>query len=162
MHSATGRLPFSLVYLKVPKQAVDLVCFPKVPKVSVAAEIMVDQVQTVQKEVKQRLEAKDAKYKTAVDKHGREKIFQEGDQVMVFLRKEHFLVGSYNKLKPKKYGPYSMVKRINDNTYVIDLPDDMNISYTFNVSYLFEYHVEEPLYSDYNSRSSFLQVEGLT
>ena len=155
-----GRLSFSLVYLKVPKQAVDLVYLPKVPGMSVATEAMADQVQAVQVEMKQQLEAKNAKYKVDADKHRCEKIFKEGDQVMVFLRKEHFPVESYNKLKPKKYGLYSMVKRISDNAYVIDLLKDMNISCTFSVSDLFEYHAKEPLYPDYNSRSSSFQLEG--
>ena len=133
MRSAMGRSLFFLVYLKVPKQAVDLACLPKVLGLSVATEAMTNQVRTVQAEVKQRLEAKNAQYKVGANKHRREKVFDEGDQVMVFLRKEHFPVGSYNKLKPKKYGPYSVVKRINDNAYVIDLPDDMNILHTFNI-----------------------------
>ena len=50
-----------------------------------AIEAMTDQVQAVQVEVKQRLEATNAKYKVVVDKHRREKVFKESDQVMVFL-----------------------------------------------------------------------------
>lgn len=134
VHSATGKSPFSLVYVTPPKHAVDLIHLPKGPNVSVAAEAMAKQAHAMQEEVKQKLEETNAKYKAAADKHKRVKLFKVGDFVMVFLCKERCPVGTYNKLKPKKYGPYKVLKKINDNAYVIDLPEDMKISKTFNVS----------------------------
>ena len=159
VHSSIGRSPFSLVYVTPPRHAVDLVKLPKGPGVSIAAEDMVKQAQEVQEEVRKKLEENNAKIKANVDKQRRLKLFKEGDLVMVFLRRERFPIGTYAKLKPKKYGPYKVLKKLNDNAYVIDLPDDMKISKSFNVSDLYEYHEEAPLYPNLNSRSSFSQVE---
>jgi len=104
VHSATGKTPFAMIYVTPPRDTVDLVRLPKGgPGFTMAAENMATQGQTVQEEVRQRLEATNAKYKAAADRHRRRQVFKEGDSVMVFLRKERFPVGTYNKLKPKKY-----------------------------------------------------------
>ena len=59
---------------------------------------------------------------------------------MVHLRKEHFLVGTYNKLK-KKFGLCKIVKRHDSrNAYEVDLPAELNISPVFNISYLISYY----------------------
>ena len=159
VHSATGKSPFSLDYTVVPHHVVDLVKLPKAHGFSATAEHMAKEVQAVKEETKARLEKTNAKYKAAADKHRRAKVFQEGDSVMVFLRKDRFPVGTYGKLKPRKYGPFIVLKKINDNAYVVALPDSMGISNTFNVADLHEFHEDESLYSDDNSGSSSSEVE---
>ena len=69
------------------------------------------------------------------------KEFQVGDEVMVHLRKERFQVGTYNKLKMKKFGPCKIMKRHDSrNAYEVELPAELNISPVFNILDLIEYY----------------------
>jgi hypothetical protein len=155
---STGKSPFEVVYTKPPNHALDLVPLPKLPRLNVAAEHMADRVQQIHEEVHLNLEQANDKYKGAAEKR-RAKIFHEGDLVMAHLRKNRFPAGTYGKLKSRKYGPFRVKRKISDNAYVVELPEDMAISNTFNVADLFAYHPDEPLYD--NSRTSFLE-EGET
>lgn len=58
---------------------------------------------------------------------------------MVHLRKCRFLVGKFSKLQKRNFSPCQILKRINSNTYVIDLPDEFQMLATFNIAYLREY-----------------------
>jgi hypothetical protein len=161
INRSTGKSPFEVVYTKLLKHALDLVLLPKLLGLNVAAEHMVDRVQQIHEKVRLNLEQANEKYKDAVDSKRRAKIFRKGDLVMAHLRKNHFPAGTYGKLKSRKYGPFRIKRKINDNAYVVELPEDMAISNTFNVVDLFAYHPDDPIYDDSNSRMSFLE-EGET
>jgi len=93
IHSSMGMSPFSIIYRKVPHHLLDLAKLPIGEKFSSTANAMAEQIIDVQKDVRTRLEKSNARYKTATDKRRREKVFEEGDMIVAYLRKERIHVG---------------------------------------------------------------------
>ncbi|GJW93188.1 hypothetical protein Tco_0172860 [Tanacetum coccineum] len=54
----------------------------------------------------------------------------------------------------KKYGPYKILRKINDNAYVVVIPNTMSILKTFNVSDIFRFHSDD-MNEGNHSRTSF-------
>nr|GMD27161.1 Zinc finger, CCHC-type [Ipomoea batatas] len=159
VHMSIGRSPFSVVYTKTPRHAVDLLHLPKVDGMHKSASNMAEQVKNVQEEVKAKLIASNAKYKAATDKKRRQQVFQVGEQVLIYLRKERYPAGTFHKLSPKKYGPFEIVRKINDNAYVVGIPDEWKTSKTFNVADIFKFYLGQELYPDKaTSGTSFPQA----
>jgi hypothetical protein len=92
------------------------------------------------------------------NKKKKEMIFQEGDLVWLHLRKDRFPQERNSKLKPRGDGPFKVLKRINNNAYVIDIPTSKYlVSNTFNVADLSPYHGNE---DDVESRTTLSQGGG--
>ena len=67
------------------------------------------------------------------NKGKREIILEEGDWVWLHLRKDRFLTKRKSKLSPREDGPFQVLRRINNNAYQIDLPEEHGVHTTFNV-----------------------------
>ena len=84
------------------------------------------------------------RYKEKDDEKRRHNEIMEGDEVMVYLIKERFLVGTYNKLRMKKFGPCKITKRINSRyPYEVELLERLGISLVFTIINLYQYHEME-------------------
>ena len=153
VNRSTSKSSFVIVYCVPPKHALDLVPLPELPGVSQAAENMADHIQAMQEEVRQKLETTNAKYKEVANK----KIFNVGDLVLVYLRKERFLVGTYNKLKDKKYGPFHITKKDQQQCLCGCSSFRHEHFSTFNVAELYDYRPPDAPDSG-NSRLSSFQV----
>ena len=114
--------PFQIVFGMNPRGVYELRNLGKQETRSAKDEEFAEQMQRLQEDVKGRLQESNDKYKQRIDMKIREKEFQVGDLVMVYLRKEIFLVKNYNKLKMKKIGPCKIVRKISANVYEIELP----------------------------------------
>eukprot|EP00253_Pinus_taeda_P024515 PITA_24515 len=110
---------------------------------SAKAEEFVEQMQKLQEDVNQRLKESSKKYKQSDDEKRTKKEFQVGDLVMAYLRKERFLVGTYNNLKMKKIGPCRILRKFFSNAYKIEQPKGIGISLIFKHADLYLYKKTE-------------------
>ncbi|KAE8699360.1 putative CCCH-type zinc finger family protein [Hibiscus syriacus] len=106
--------------------------------------------------VKQTIHESNTKYKTRVDNHRRQVLFDVGDFVWVVLTRDRFPVGEYNKLKDRKIGPCEVVQKINDNAYRLRLPSHLKTSDVFNVKHMSHCFVDSDD-TTLNSRTSSFQ-----
>ena len=91
IHRTIGKSPFSVVYTKALSHALDLAQLSKGMEFNVATKHMAEQHQAITAKVREKIEKANEKYKEATDNHRREKLFEVGDQVMVFIGKNVFL-----------------------------------------------------------------------
>ena len=67
---------------------------------------------------------------------------------MVRVRPKRFPSGAVKKLHARGVGPFQILKRVDSNAYVVNIPPDYSISSTFNVSDLIAYREPTVIPSD--------------
>ncbi|PKU76427.1 hypothetical protein MA16_Dca001030 [Dendrobium catenatum] len=155
---STGKSPFSIVYTKLPNHTVDLAVLPKCSS-KLAADFTV-QFSKMLQEVREKLAESNAKYKENADKNCRERTFKPGDLVMIRMRRERFPQAYKSKLSPRKIGHFAVLKQINPNTYVVDLPSHYNTSSMFNIGDLPAYYPPDEAPTNLSSSDSDSSVGG--
>lgn len=113
---------------------VDLAKLPSSADLSNEVEEMAEKIIRLHQEVQANIEQPNASHKKAADKHRRLQTFQEGDLVMIHLRKSRFPMVTYNKLKNRKLGPFKILRAYGNNAYRLELPSDLHINLVFNVA----------------------------
>ena len=135
-HVSIHTTPFKIVYGRDPP----MICrygTPKSPVDDIDRYLQErDQVLTI---LKQHLSNAQAIMKASKDSDRRDVSFKEGDLVYLKLRpyRMRALSKRFNeKLAPKYFGPYLIVKQINVVAYKLAFPDDCRIHHVFHASQL--------------------------
>jgi len=135
VHSTTSCSPFEVVYGFNPLTPLDLL---PMPNISIfkhkEGQAKADYVKKLHERVKAQIEKRNESYARQANKGRKKVVFQPGDWVWVHMRKERFPEQRKSKLQPRGDGPFQVLERINDNAYKFELPDEYNVSTTFNVS----------------------------
>ena len=91
------------------------------------------------KEISDEIEESNVNYKLQAVIKKKFKTFNVGDYVMVRIHLKRFLPGTVKKLHARSVGPFKILNKLNVDIYIIYLPKDFDISYTFNIEDLVNY-----------------------
>jgi hypothetical protein len=97
------------------------------------------------------------KYRIIGSKGWKEVKLEPGDLVWLQLRKEWFADLRKSKLMSRADGPFKILEKINNNAYKLELPPEIRVSPTFNISDLRPYLGEE---DEVPSRTTSIQEGG--
>ena len=102
-------------------------------RVSEHTENFAKHVHDLHAEIMRKISLSNEEYKLAADVHRRSKEFNVGDYVIVHIRPERIPKTFSKKLYARDMDPYSIIRKMRSNAYLLDLPNDMDISPVFNV-----------------------------
>ena len=133
VHSTTNFSLFVIVYRFNPLTPMNLIPLPIEEKASLDGGNKAKMVRQLHKGVRLQIEKMNRLYDFKANKGYRQVIFQPCDWVWMHMRNEWFPNQRKSKLQPRGDGPFQILKRIDDNTNKIDLPNEYGVIDTFNV-----------------------------
>ena len=106
INRTTGCSPFEVAYGLKHKQPIDLRKLPPSICTSQEGSTFAHHIQEIHDKVRDKIKISNENYNEAADAHRKYIQFQDGDLVMVHICPERFPSSTYQKLQPKKMGPF--------------------------------------------------------
>jgi len=144
-----GMSLFEVAHGYQPRQPIDVIPMaPHYTRMFESAASFALHIHDLHKEISNQIQKNNANYKAYADLHRKAHEFNVRDYVMVRIRSEQYPPGTVKKLHARSAGPFKILKKINSNAYIVDLPSDFGISPSFNIEDLIAY--KEPNFSPDN------------
>lgn len=99
------------------------------------AENYAKMLQAVVLDTKDQIAESQGNMENQYNKHKRDDHFALGDQVLIH-KNVWGTNSTYNKMRPIYFGPYRIIKVLNENSYEVDLPVTNNKQKSINIQYL--------------------------
>ena len=152
--ASTHLTPFEVMLGRAPRLPLDAALQPlhqsdsAVGRVPAAHEFVADRYKLLWQHAQANLLKAQADQKRFADKHRREESFVVGDQVLLSTRDLAFInpedIKRSAKFTARFVGPFPVKRVINENAYELDLPPELKIHPTQNVSKLRRYRRSDP------------------
>jgi len=140
-HSSTGFSPFEVCLGFQPTSPTELplTLAPQgtlhQQREQLSAQWFLQQIQQCHIAVTSTLKETQHRAKEIHDKQRTTISYQPGDRVWLHLDKKHFK-GQHHKILPIRYGPYTILQKVGENGYKLDLPPQLGIHNVINVNHL--------------------------
>ena len=128
INRSTGKSHFQIVNGYSRSTPIDLVPLPPHIRVSEHAENFTKHIHDLHAEIRQKIYLSNEEYKVTIDAHRRSKEFNVDKYIMVHIRPKIIQKTFSKKLYVRAIGPYFINRKPGSNAYLIDLPNDMDIS----------------------------------
>ncbi|KAH7404017.1 hypothetical protein KP509_15G005800, partial [Ceratopteris richardii] len=128
--------PFEVIHIFIPHSPTTI----GLPKKSPSASQFLTDMQANLKIVESNLQQVVESMKAFVDQHRTPQTFQEGDHAFLQVPLDlSLIVGRKPKLSPRFCGPWTIIKKISDVAYKLQLPNNYKIHPVFHVTKLRPY-----------------------
>jgi hypothetical protein len=146
-HTALGCSPFKALYGHEP----NLGALPAVDVNSPVAGVLADRAAQVET-IKQHLTTAQNRMKIYADSKRSERVFQVGDKVLLKLQpyaQKTVVNRPYPKLAYKYFGPFTVLERIGQVAYRLELPPSSQVHNVFHVSQIKDYRSDySPVFAE--------------
>nr|GFC78593.1 putative reverse transcriptase domain-containing protein [Tanacetum cinerariifolium] len=124
------------------------ICWTEVGEALILGPELIQETTEKIVQIKQRMQAAHDRQKSYAELKRKPMEFQVGDKVMLKVSPWKGVVrfGKQGKLNPRYIGPVTVLERVGDVAYKLDLPEELSrVHNTFHVSNLKKCHADEPL-----------------
>ena len=103
------------------------------------AENFAKHIHDLHVEIRRKISLSNEEHKLAADVHRRSKEFNVCEYVVVRIRSERIPKTFSKKLYARAMSPYSILRKLGSNAYLLDFLNDIDIRLVFNVEDLLPY-----------------------